>query len=420
MYEFNKMIEGFLRNELGCRQLINAGNWKTVDPVTCDPAERWAYTANQVIAKNHYYSPAHLGMNRGWQIRDGHLFDDASAILNPTALPLNVKQVVGHPFIMPESLWVPPLGYQSEGPLMVAAQSSLTGFDAFYWFATGYAEWQPPGNKWTFSTPMLQGQFPANALLFRRGYVERGRTVVYEERGLRNIWQRRSAIIAESGSYDPNRDAGDLPPESSVRGGISPLAFVVGPVQVRYEGDPANNRVIDLASYIDEQRKVVRSVTGQIELDYGRGLYTVNSPRAQGAAGFLGKAGPVRLEDVTIDCGNDYATVVVVPLDGEPIRQSGRLLVQVGTRCRPTGWKARPERFQAGEREIDGKRIIEVGTPPWRVLNTDVTLSVSNGTVSTATLLDLNGNAVRQVPTRRVGGALQVALPPETMYLVVH
>ena len=421
MHNFNKMVEDYLRNELGCKQLINAGNWRTVDTVTCDPAERWSYTANEVIGKNSYYSPAHVGTNVGWQIRAGQHFDNASALLNPRALPFNVKQAVGHPFILPESLWVPPLGYQSEGPLLVAAQMSLTGVDVFYWFATGVPEWQPVGNKWTFATPMQQGQFPADALLFRRGYVKRAeRPVVYEERGLQNIWDRKTPIIAEGGSYDPNRDAGDLAPDTSVRSGVTPLAFLAGPVQVKYEGDPANDRVIDLAPYVDENAGTVRGVTGETALDYGRGIYRVNAPKAQAVSGFLKKVGRIDLADVSVQCGNDYATIVVVPLDDAPIASSGKLLVQVGTVCRPTGWQVRPASFQADSTTIDGYEIVRVGTSPWQVVKTDATITLRNAGLSRATLLDVNGNAVRDVPAQAAGGALTVTLPPEAMYVVLR
>ncbi len=421
MYEFNRMIGDYLREDLGCQQLVNAGNWKTCDPVVVDPAERWAYTANQVLGKNHYYSPGHMGVNRGWQILDFHYFREVSAITDPTALPLNVKQAVGHPFIIPESLWVPPLGYQSEGPLMIAAQQCLTGVDCFYWFATGVPEWQPVGNKWTFATPMQMGQFPAAALLWRRGYVaEADRPAVYEERGLQNIWDRKSPIIAGSGSWDPNRDAGDLPPDSSVKGGVDPKAFLVGPVHVRYEGSPANNRIADLDRYIDQERGTIRSLTGQITTDYRRGIYTVNAPKAQAAAGFLKVAGEIELDDVTIRCRNDYATIVVVPLDDRPIAESGRLLVQVGTRCRPTGWKARPATFHMNDQEVQGKRILQVGANPWQVVNTRAVLTVRNRTVSKATLLDINGVPVRDVGADRSGGRMRVELPPETMYLMLR
>ena len=44
MRTFNAEMETYLREELGCKQLINAGNWKTVDPVLCCDAERYSYT----------------------------------------------------------------------------------------------------------------------------------------------------------------------------------------------------------------------------------------------------------------------------------------------------------------------------------------------------------------------------------------
>ena len=51
MRKFNQDMERYLREELGCRQLINAGNWRTVDPVLVCDAERYSYTANEVIGK---------------------------------------------------------------------------------------------------------------------------------------------------------------------------------------------------------------------------------------------------------------------------------------------------------------------------------------------------------------------------------
>jgi hypothetical protein len=303
----------------------------------------------------------------------------------------------------------------------VAAQTSLTGVDVFFWFATGVPEWQPVGNKWTYATPMQMGQFPATALLFRQTYVKQAdKPVVYEERGLQNIWDRKTPIIAEGGAYDPNRDAGNLAPDTSIKGGVNPLAFLVGPVQVKYEGDPANDKVIDLAPYIDEKAKTVRTVTGEAQLDYGRGIYRVNAPKAQAASGFLKGAGRIDLADVSIECGNDYATIVVVPLDDKPIATSGKLLVQVGTICRPTGWQARPASFKADNTTINGFEIVQVGTSPWQVVKTNATVTVRNAALTKATLLDINGNAVRSVAVTASGGALTVALPPEAMYVVLQ
>ena len=141
MFRFNQEIARYLREELGCKQLINAGNWQTADTTRLNDVERWSYTANEVIAVNNYYSPVHIGPDRGWRIDKGDHFEDISALVNPRALPLNLKQVSGHPMMVTESHWVPPLGYQSEGPFLVSALQSLTGVDVFYWFGTGETEW---------------------------------------------------------------------------------------------------------------------------------------------------------------------------------------------------------------------------------------------------------------------------------------
>ena len=153
--------------------------------------------------------------------------------------------------------------------------------------------------------------------------MKRGAPAVHEERTLDDLWQRRMPIIAEDAGYDPNRDKNSLSKQSNVKNGVNPLAYLVGPVTVKYGGDPARSTAIDLTKYIDSDNKMVRSNTGEIEMDYGRGLCTLNAPKAQGATGFLKKAGAVKLADVTIASGNDYATVLVVSMDGKPLKASG-------------------------------------------------------------------------------------------------
>jgi hypothetical protein len=165
---------------------------------------------------------------------------------------------------------------------------------------------------------------------------------------------------------------------------------------------------------------VVRSVTGEIETDLARGVYRVNAPQAQAAAGFLGKAGPQKLADVTIDCQNDYASVVVVPLDDRPIAESRKLLVQVGTVCRPTGWTERPLRIRREDGVVDGSRIIQVGGSPWQVENTQATLTVRNAALTKATLLDPNGMPLASVPVVREGRSLQVVLPSHELYVCLQ
>lgn len=44
-HNFNAEVERYLREELGCRQLIAAENWRTADQARLLDAERWSYTA---------------------------------------------------------------------------------------------------------------------------------------------------------------------------------------------------------------------------------------------------------------------------------------------------------------------------------------------------------------------------------------
>ena len=183
MFRFNREIERYLHEELGCKQLVNANNWRSVDAIKTGDAERWSYTANEVLAVNRYYTTIHHGPNVGWRIDPGDSFEDASVLLRPRELPVNLKQAAGHPMMITESHWVPPLGYQSEGPFLVAAYQSVNGVDLLDWTTTSEPEWSNQDRavwdaasraKWQIATPMILGQFPAAALLFRKGYLKQG------------------------------------------------------------------------------------------------------------------------------------------------------------------------------------------------------------------------------------------------------
>jgi hypothetical protein len=114
--------------EVGCKQLINAGNWRPGDVGLAQDCEYYSYTSTDVIARNNYTGGFHRGVTDGWQVLSGNMYTDVSMTKNPLALPSNVKQPLGHPYIVPETLWVPPDLYRSEAPLMMAAQqASPTG-----------------------------------------------------------------------------------------------------------------------------------------------------------------------------------------------------------------------------------------------------------------------------------------------------
>jgi hypothetical protein len=429
MYDFNRAMEKYLREELGCKQLINAGNWCTADMARLNDGERWSYTANEVLAVNRYVSGIHVGKNNGWAICDGDQFTAPSVLLKPQMLPVALKQVKGVPMLVTESAWVMPLSYASEGPFLVAAYQSLTGVDGYYWFSTNDEGWTPPQSangympsqgKWLFADPDMLGNFPAAALLYRMGYVRKGATAVHEERSLGDLFQRRDPIIAEGTSFDLNRHAGNLAPDSSITEGVNPLAFLVGPVEVVYGGSARNNKVVDLSAYIDESKKEVRSTTGELALNYDKGYCLLDAPKAQGVAAFFGNKNTFRTRDVEIVCGNDYAAVLVVSMDDKPIAESSKLLVQVGTQCRPTGWQEKPVNIQVKEGTFPGFEVVDYGRAPWQVVRAKVTVTIANRNLSKATVLDANGNAAGQASLVKTDASVRLTFPASAMYVVVE
>ncbi|MGD1000112.1 MAG: hypothetical protein ABSA67_05365 [Candidatus Brocadiia bacterium] len=429
MDDFNRKMEKFLREELGCKQLINAGNWQTADMVKLNDAERWSYTANQVLAVNRYFDGIHIGKNNGWAIENGDQFTSPSVLLEPRQLPVSLKLVKGFPMMVTESAWVMPDAHASEGPFLVAAYQSLSGVDAYFWFATDTDEWTPPQSangympsqgKWLFANPDMLGGFPAAALMYRMGYVRRGEPVVHEERSLENIFQRRDPIIAEGAGFDPNRNSGNIAPDSSVKGGVNPLAFLAGRVEVVYGGQPQASKVADLKPFIDEPNKEVRSVTGELTFNYGKGFCLLNAPKAQGVAAFFKNRKDFKTDDVEIASDNDYGTVLVVSMDDKPIRESGKLLVQTTTQCRPTGWREKPVTIKVKEGTFPGFEVVNFGKAPWQVTRARVTLTIHNPSLAKATVLDANGNAAGEAKLERRGDEVEFRFPENALYVILQ
>jgi hypothetical protein len=429
MYEFNAKMIRYLREELQCKSVVNPGNWKTASPARLNDVERWSYTPGEVLATNHYFGGLHRGKNSSWAVANGHEFTRLSALLHPEKLPTNLRQIAGKAMLVTESGWVMPNGYAAEGPFLVAAYQSLLGLDGFYWFSTASETWEPPQSangylpsqaKWPIATPDTMGQFPACALLYRKGYVRKGQPALVEERRLEDLWQRRLPLVAEEASFDPNRDTEAVAPGSPIKQRLSGQVFLVGPVEVRLGGDPARSRLADLDRYIDRKNQVVRSITSEIMLDHGKGVCVVDAPCAQGAVAFFEKQPTIRTRDLHIQCKTTHAAVLAVSMDGKPLASSGRILVQVGTECRPTGWKETPISLMVGKNTVAGFRLEDIGRDPWQLVKADLELTLANPSVRRATVLNGAGLANGTVALQRKGSTVRFKFPPDALYVLLE
>lgn len=426
MRQWNAEVARFLSDELKAKQVVNAGNWKTADPLRLNDLERYSYAGQDIIGVNRYTGARHEGEHVGWAVTKGQRFSNVSVTRNPGQLPVGLKQVRGKPTILPEGNWVPPNLYQAEGPILVAAYSGLNGVDVFYWFNMGQTQWRQPSSangylpsvgKWVIETPPIMGSFPAAALMHRLGYIQRGKPVVTEHRKLQDLWQRKAPIISESGTFDPNRDGQDLSGQP-VETAVDQKAFLVGPVEVVFDSQPRRTEVMNLDRYIDRRKNVVTSITGEHRFDHGSGLVEIDAPKAQGVVGFINQKEQHKLKDITIRSDNDYGAIMVVAMDDKPISQSSKVLIQVSTTARPTGWQQRV--VAQDDQGTDIFQIVEHGGPPWQIAETQAGLTLENQRVREAVVLDPNGYETSRINLRRQGGRVELSLPKDAAYIILR
>lgn len=430
MRGFNSMMVSYLRDELGCGQLINATNWKTGDPVRLEDAERYAYMAADVMAVNRYTTGVHNGPNRTWAVVKGDEYTSPSILENPASFALNLRQPKGRPFLITEANWVSPMAYRSEGPLLVAAYSALTGVDAYFWFSMSTEQWGPPRSangyldsmeKWDFASPDVLGAFPGAALLFRGGYLRRGEPVLEEHRSAQDLWMRRTPLVAEVASWDPNRDAGDVAPGSSVKTALPAQAFLAGPVHVVFDSNSARTTALPLERYLSQDGAAVWSTTGEIALNTAARLAVIDAPRAQGAVAFWA-AHPeaVATSAMTIRSSNDYGSILALSLDESPLEDSRRVFMQAVTRARPTGWTEEPAEIKLSTGEtVSGQRITSHGRAPWQVWKNDFLVELRNTRIGRITVLDENHLPAGDVAFERTASGVRFRFPEEALYILL-
>ncbi|MBM4062054.1 MAG: hypothetical protein FJ265_13300 [Planctomycetes bacterium] len=403
--------------ELGFRGLITASNWTTADQRVLGPLEKYSYAVGDFVDRHGYFGGHHEGPESNWSIREGHVYADRSALRFDAERP-GKAPLVQHPAMDPawnglpstisETTWNRPNRYRTEAPLFCAAYGALQGSDGVVHFALDGARWtvrpQFFAQPWTLMAPTQMGQFPAAALVFRQGLVAEGEVMAQLDLPLADALALRGTRLVQQANLDALRQA-DARGEGG-GGDVDPRVHFVGRSEVRV-GDVASRvRVRDLVPFVDHAARTVTSVTRELRLDHGRGVLTIDAVRAQGALGDLAAAGNLRLRDVEIRCGMDLAAVVLVPLDGEPLATSRRMLLQCMSEERPTGFRTEP----AGE---GLHRIVALGGDPWQVRE-------MAGAVRFRA-------AVRCTPLRGGGGVAgpaergpEVRLRPDTFYYLIE
>ncbi len=405
--------------DMGYPGMITCSNWATASPEVFGPMERYSYTPGDFIDRHGYFGCRNGGLFSEWSIRDGHTYIDRSGLRFEPEDGSATKQF-NHPVMdihyddkpsmISETTWCRPNRYRTEAPLYFAVYGTLQASDAIVHFALDGSDWAVKPNyfmqPWTLMGPSQMGQFPAAAMIYRKGLVATGDLLADIHYPLSDMLALKGTPLPQDASFDELR-LKDVPAGSEINPGnrIDPLIHYAGRTRIRFADSGEPTKLADTGQLIDRKNGIVTSSTGELKLDYVKGILTINAPAVQGVSGNLRDSGKIALRDVSIQSPLDLAHIVLVAMDDQPLTKSKRMLLQVMSEEKATGFSAIPQ----------GKiNLIEnIGRDPWQIrkLQGHIELLRSDADGLKVTALDANGYT-----TRQVGTATRFDLLPDVLY----
>jgi len=413
---------GFLRGA-GFKGVITTSGWTTASPQYLGPLDKYTNTVGDYIDRHGYFGGSRKGPNDGWALMTTQVYSDRSALrfdpeeagkprlfVNPVMDP----HYDGKPSMISETSFDRPNCYRSEGPLYYACYGALQDSGGFIFFALDGDHWSvKPGyfmQPWTLMSPAAMAQYPAAAVVYRQGLVSPGDVLVSLDLKIADLENLRGTPMPQDASFDELR-AKDIPAGTVLKANsvIDPLVHYAGRTNVTFSETGSAPKLVNLAPYVDRTARTVTSTTHELKLDYGNGVLTINAPAAQGESGNLKSAGAVQTTDLSIQSDMELGHIIAVSLDGKPLAKSGRILLQVMSEERPTG-------FRTADAGNGTRRVTDIGRDPWRVkeLSGVVSLKRADASGLKVTELDFNG-----YPVKEVGSAKEIKLSGDVVYYLI-
>lgn len=414
--------------DLGFKGLITASNWVTASPEVFGPLEKYSYMSGDFIDRHGYFGCQNGGDASEWSIRDGHTYADRSGLKFDSEEPGKPAAFV-HPGMDPhygdkpsmisETTWNRPNRYRGEAPLYLAVYGALQDSDCIVHFAKDAIDWSvKPGyfmQPWTLTAPTQFGQFPAAALVYRKSLVDAGDVMADVALPVESLLTLQGTPLPQDAAFDELR-LKDVPRGTTLQQGqrIDPLIHYVGRTHVWFpEPDSKNSgttKLLPLSGLIDHEARTIVCSTNQLKLNWNLGTLTINAPSAQGASGNLAASGKISLNDLELRIPRETAHTLLVALDDLPLSKSRKMLLQLMTEEKATG-------FRTEIQDDRRRRIVSIGENPWlvRKLEGEVWLKRPDAASLKVTPLDQFGQRTAQSLR-----ADPLKLLPETLYYLVE
>ncbi len=215
-------------------------------------------------------------------------------------------------------------------PLYAAALSVFQGIDAPMLFAYSQDSLNEMRERGylnnAYKHPAIISLYPAAALLYRRD-VSPARELYVAK------LNKENAIMESVGDTVAFRT---LQLQHGLRVAWEPIEELPWMEPTTIPDDAKTFSDLD-KSFLSEDAEFMESDTGELRRDWSKGLFTINTPRSQGASGWLSEQEKITLADVTLSIDTPKATVILSSLDGKAIRESGKLLISCAARTSTRG-----------------------------------------------------------------------------------
>jgi len=369
-WQYFETMRSFLKR-LGLRCPLTGSNHWTDDLIDLEQNARFDY-----VDRHAYWTHPRGSYN----YEKGQGIDPRPMVKDPQGGNVGAcarRRVYGKPYTVSEWHNCLPNPYRAEGTPILAAYAAQNGWHPLQYAYWGGFEKQPAmiNSFEVMLDPTQMSLIPTSALLFLRGDVRESPTGYYD-------------VITEDQVLDPLHAPERHPAVALV--GKYGLAFAgLGPA-------PTNDRrLLELAS----AGGALRSANGELVWNAEDGLFTIDTPRTQGAVGFLGGR-RVETGDVVFELSTPFAVVLVSSLTDEPVATSSRLLVATAADARWTGVEV----------SANGDRILTTGHWPFLMQPVEGRLSLAVGEGLTVYRLATNGERLGVLPAGSGPGRLVLPL----------
>jgi hypothetical protein len=261
-------------------------------------------------------------------------------------------------------------------------------------------------------TPHFVGQFPALAFALHRGHIKEAPLAAARRLTMNDVYAGTDAFKqdATKGGYDAKT--------MIVDGGTPLEAFAIGRITAAFSGgkpregeapaEPRKTEQVDFSKYWDQANKTIRSMTGEMEWDYGRQLVTVRTPKTQA---ILGRAGdrPISLPGVTATIKTPFVSLIFTPLDDLPLAESKRILITALAQDKQSG-----ARYNA-----DGTKLESVGTSPLMMEPVQARVKFAGAKPVSVTPCDYYGVPKEKTLAVAADGAFQIDGTSQAYYYLV-